>query len=145
MGSKSRFISQKLNFVRSCYYSSRSVVTSSAHANNVVAKKQLPDNKVNVIKIDKETIVKLEKVSLVKLDNESGIRRLEEAIRFAQKLDDIKIDPSVKPMYSVLENEILELRDDEVTEGNCRDKILENAKLLEDEYFVAPSNIRKDS
>ena len=97
------------------------------------------------IKIDKKIIAKLEKVSLVDFDNEAGIRRLEAAICFAQKLREVKIDESVKPMYSVLENEILQLREDKVTEGNCREKILKNAQVLEDEYFVAPSNISKAS
>lgn len=30
------------------------------------------------------------------------------------------------------------MRDDEVTEGNCRDDVLKNASVTEEEYFVAP-------
>jgi aspartyl-tRNA(Asn)/glutamyl-tRNA(Gln) amidotransferase subunit C len=33
---------------------------------------------------------------------------------------------------------MLKLRDDEVTDGNIRDDILKNARLTEEEYFVAP-------
>lgn len=80
----------------------------------------------------------MEKISLVDFDNEGGIRRLEAAIRFAHKLQEVPLNPSIKPMYSVLEKEKLTLREDKVCEGNCRDEILKNAKLLEDEYFVAP-------
>lgn len=29
-------------------------------------------------------------------------------------------------------------RDDQVTDGNCRDDILSNSLVTEDEYFVAP-------
>ncbi|XP_012284005.1 glutamyl-tRNA(Gln) amidotransferase subunit C, mitochondrial [Orussus abietinus] len=95
-------------------------------------------------KISKDTIAQLERLSLVDFDNEEGIRRLEAAIDFAKRLRDLKIDDSVLPMYTILENENLYLREDKVTEGNCRDKILKNATLLEEEYFVAPpGNIPK--
>ncbi|XP_014205350.1 glutamyl-tRNA(Gln) amidotransferase subunit C, mitochondrial [Copidosoma floridanum] len=122
-------------------------VTSLAHSKRPVTKEKL-DVKKNTgdIKIDKKTIAKLERISLVDFDNEGGIQRLEAAIRFAQKLREVRLDPSVRPMYSVLENEKLELREDRVTEGNCREEILKNAKVLEDEYFVAPpGNIPKNS
>ncbi|XP_057321286.1 glutamyl-tRNA(Gln) amidotransferase subunit C, mitochondrial [Microplitis mediator] len=90
------------------------------------------------IKISKETIVKLERLSLVDFGNEAGIKRLESAIKFAEQLKLLKIDDSVKPMYSVLENKNLRLRNDEVTDGNYRKKILKNAVVTEEEYFVAP-------
>lgn len=96
--------------------------------------------------ISKKTIAKLEKISLVDFDNEGGILRLEAAIRFAQKLRDVPLNSSTEPMYSVLEKEKLTLREDKVCEGNCRNEILKNAKLLEDEYFVAPlGNVHKKS
>lgn len=30
------------------------------------------------------------------------------------------------------------VRNDEITEGNCREDILSNASVLQEEYFVAP-------
>lgn len=45
---------------------------------------------------------------------------------------------NVEPLYTVLENYELRLRDDHVTDGNIRQDVLKNAKLLEEEYFVAP-------
>lgn len=42
------------------------------------------------------------------------------------------------PLYTVLEDQQLQLRADTVTDGNCRDAILANASLTEEEYFVAP-------
>lgn len=32
----------------------------------------------------------------------------------------------------------MRLRDDEVTEGDCKEDILRNASLTEEDYFVAP-------
>lgn len=90
------------------------------------------------IKISKETIAKLERLSLVDFDNEAGIKRLEAAIKFVEKIKNFPIDDSVKPLYTVLEKESLRMRDDEVTEGNCREKIIKNAAVTEEEYFVAP-------
>lgn len=121
-------------------------VTSLAHSKGpLITEKSKKDNNIDV-KIDEKTIIKLERISLVDFGNAGGIKRLEAAIKFAQKLKEVPLDSSVKPMYSVLEREKLELREDKVTEGNCRDKILKNAKILEDEYFVAPpGNIPKSS
>lgn len=41
-------------------------------------------------------------------------------------------------MYFVHENEDLQLREDEVTEGNIRDSLLANAQLTDDTCFIAP-------
>ena len=90
------------------------------------------------IKITKETIEKLERLALVNFGNDAGIERLKAAVNFVECLRNFHVDESVEPLYTVLENEKLRLRDDCVTEGNCRDKILKNAAVLEEEYFVAP-------
>ncbi|XP_011304260.1 glutamyl-tRNA(Gln) amidotransferase subunit C, mitochondrial [Fopius arisanus] len=89
-------------------------------------------------RIDTKTIKKLERLSLVDFGNEAGIKRLEAAIKFAEKLKNFPIDDSVEPLYCILEKESLRLREDKVTEGNCREKVLKNAIVTEDEYFVAP-------
>ena len=41
-------------------------------------------------------------------------------------------------MYTLLEDETLRLREDIVTEGDCREEILANAAKVEEDYFVAP-------
>lgn len=38
----------------------------------------------------------------------------------------------------MLENHQLELREDKITDGNIRTDIIQNAKITEEEYFVAP-------
>ncbi|XP_044590761.1 glutamyl-tRNA(Gln) amidotransferase subunit C, mitochondrial [Cotesia glomerata] len=106
------------------------------HQNSSALKR--PSSKEPEIKISRETIGKLERLSLVDFGNEAGIKRLEAAIKFAEQLRSLKIDDSIKPMYCVLENENLRLRHDKVTDGNYRKKILKNAVLTEEEYFVAP-------
>lgn len=88
-------------------------------------------------KIDKNTIEQLEKVSLVEFGNEKGIYIVEEAIRFADQIRLINTD-GVEPLASVLEERSLPLREDIVSDGNCRDEVLQNAKFIEEDYFIAP-------
>jgi len=89
-------------------------------------------------RIDSVTIEHLERLSLVDFGNQEGIRRLEEAIAFADQI--LHVDTSnVEPMISVLHEECLPVREDEVTEGFIRDQILANASITEEEYFTAPA------
>lgn len=122
---------------RSLMYTSNLKFTQFVRHQNSSALEK-PSSKEPEIKISRETIAKLERLSLVDFGNEAGIKRLEAAIKFAEQLRSLKIDDSIKPMYCVLENENLRLRHDKVTDGNYRKKILENAVLTEEEYFVAP-------
>ncbi|XP_059045404.1 glutamyl-tRNA(Gln) amidotransferase subunit C, mitochondrial [Achroia grisella] len=87
--------------------------------------------------IDQNTLGLLERLSLVKCDTADGIKVLEDSIAFANKILHINTD-NVQPMYSVLEEENLNLRIDKVTQGNCQKDILKNACVTEDDYFVAP-------
>ncbi|XP_014367619.2 glutamyl-tRNA(Gln) amidotransferase subunit C, mitochondrial [Papilio machaon] len=88
-------------------------------------------------KVDSNTIALLERLSLVKCDTVEGVEVLEDSIAFADKILHINTD-NIEPLYSVLENENLSLRSDEITQGNCQKDILKNASLTEDDYFVAP-------
>ncbi|XP_008550880.1 glutamyl-tRNA(Gln) amidotransferase subunit C, mitochondrial [Microplitis demolitor] len=121
---------------RKLFIKSSPLKINSRQQNTSVLKKS--NSNEQEIKISRETIVKLERLSLVDFGNEAGIKRLESAIKFAEELKSLKIDDSVKPMYSVLENKNLRLRNDKVTDGNYRKKILKNAVITEEEYFVAP-------
>lgn len=67
-----------------------------------------------------------------------AVKVLEDSIEFASKIQNIDT-ANVEPLYTVLEDHPLELREDKVTEGNMRDEIMRNAKKTEDEtYFIAP-------
>ena len=89
------------------------------------------------IKISEETILHLERLSLVDFANVKGVRRLEEAIEFAQPLREVNTDV-VEPMFTVLDDATLYLAEDEIGKPCSRSDILSNAKFVEEDYFVAP-------
>ncbi|KPJ02768.1 GatC-like protein [Papilio xuthus] len=103
----------------------------------VVPVKPLERKNNKQFKVDNNTIALLERLSLVKCDTVEGVEVLEDSITFADKILHINTD-NIEPLYSVLENENLNLRSDEITQGNCQKDILKNASLTEDDYFVAP-------
>ena len=88
--------------------------------------------------VDGETVALLERLSLVDFGSSEAVSRLEEAVRFAAPLSNVDTE-GVEPLYTVLEEESLRLREDEVTEGGDRQEVLGNAaKTAEEDYFVAP-------
>ncbi|XP_050464071.1 glutamyl-tRNA(Gln) amidotransferase subunit C, mitochondrial [Cataglyphis hispanica] len=96
--------------------------------------------------IDEAIIRRLERLALVGFEYEQSKRILEEAIAFAERLRTARIDETVRPMYSTLENDRILLRDDVARNGVDRCEILRNAAVLEEEYFVAPlMTTRSDS
>nr|XP_022345178.1 glutamyl-tRNA(Gln) amidotransferase subunit C, mitochondrial-like [Crassostrea virginica] len=92
-------------------------------------------------RIDKEVVELLERLSLVEFNNQEGVDRLTKAVHSANLLHAVNTD-NVQPMDSVLEDRVLYLRDDSVTDGNCLSDIMKNAtKTLEDYYIAPPGNI----
>lgn len=89
------------------------------------------------IEIDSKTIQLLERLSLVDLDSKEALKTLQDSIQFADRIVNINTD-GIEPLYTVLEDQNLDLRDDEITDGNIKDDILRNATLIEEDYFVAP-------
>jgi aspartyl-tRNA(Asn)/glutamyl-tRNA(Gln) amidotransferase subunit C len=64
---------------------------------------------------------------------------LEDSIEFASKIHNIKTDDSITPLYTVLEEYQLKLREDVITDGNIKEDVLRNAVKVEEEtYFVVP-------
>jgi len=94
--------------------------------------------------IDEATIKRIEKLALVGFDYKQSKRVLEEAIAFAERLQTARIDETVRPMYSTLENDYIHLRDDVARHDVDRREILKNAAVLEEEYFVAPLATNKE-
>uniref|UniRef100_A0A8C3KPY3 Glutamyl-tRNA(Gln) amidotransferase subunit C, mitochondrial n=1 Tax=Calidris pygmaea TaxID=425635 RepID=A0A8C3KPY3_9CHAR len=82
----------------------------------------------------------LEQLALVDFRDAEGVERLRKAIQFADQLHEVNTD-GVEPMDSVLEDRCLYLREDDVTEGNCTNELLKNAREKVEEYFVAPPGI----
>jgi len=77
----------------------------------------------------------LERLSLIRFGNEVGIKRLQEAIDFADQIKDVDTD-GVEPMISPNENKCTLLRDDIVKETK-KEEIIRNADRLVEGYFVA--------
>lgn len=84
-----------------------------------------------------EVIDHLERLALVDFRNQEGVERLERAIHFASQLHNVNTE-GIEPLSSVLEHRALYMRSDTVTAGNCTELLLENAKTVVEEYFVAP-------
>ncbi|XP_053958512.1 glutamyl-tRNA(Gln) amidotransferase subunit C, mitochondrial [Anastrepha ludens] len=87
--------------------------------------------------IDSAIIQLLERLALVNLESKEALTTLENSIEFAEKISHIDTG-NVLPLYTVVEDQDLYLREDRVTEGNCREEILRGAKISEEDYFVSP-------
>ncbi|XP_017153769.1 glutamyl-tRNA(Gln) amidotransferase subunit C, mitochondrial [Drosophila miranda] len=96
-----------------------------------------PETTANRVEIDTKTIQLLERLSLVDLDSEQAFATLNSSIQFADKIAHINTE-NVRPLYTVLENQQLQLRNDEVKEGDCRVELLRNAKVTDEDYYVSP-------
>ena len=87
--------------------------------------------------IDPATIEHLERISLVDFANVAGIKRLEEAVKLAEVVR--RVDTSgVEPLYSILEEESLRLREDVAEPPNNRNDLMKLATCSEEDYFVSP-------
>ncbi|XP_034475049.1 glutamyl-tRNA(Gln) amidotransferase subunit C, mitochondrial [Drosophila innubila] len=96
-----------------------------------------PDTSDNKIEIDTKTIQLLERLSLVDLDSGEALTTLKSSIQFADKIAHIDTH-EVRPLYTVLEKQQLQLRNDQVTEGDCREELLRIAKVTDEDYYVSP-------
>ena len=87
--------------------------------------------------IDPATIEHLERISLVDFANVAGIKRLEEAVKLAEVVR--RVDTTgVEPLYSILEEESLRLREDVAEPPNNRNDLMKLATCSEEDYFVSP-------
>ena len=89
--------------------------------------------------IDAETvnrIAQLARISTTAEEAEALVGELNTILDWVAQLDEVDTS-GVVPMTSVVES-AMKMRDDVVTDGNCRDAILANAPNTEDGYFVVP-------
>ncbi|OCU01780.1 glutamyl-tRNA(Gln) amidotransferase subunit C, mitochondrial isoform X2 [Xenopus laevis] len=96
-----------------------------------------PETISQIPKISLDMIDHLERLALVDFGNEEGVQRLQKAIQFASQLHNVNTE-GVEPLSSVLEDRALYIRKDTVAAGNCTETLLENARMVVEEYFVAP-------
>ena len=92
--------------------------------------------------IDKDKIThtsKLARISLEEKKVDSLSKDLSNIFNFIEKLNKIKTD-DVKPLTSILDHS-LRARDDQVTDGSIREKVLGNAPNKNEEFFIVPKVI----
>ena len=92
--------------------------------------------------IDKDKIIhngKLARISLEEKKVDSLSKNLSNIFNFIEKLNKIKTD-DVKPLTSILDHS-LRARDDQVTDGSIREKVLGNAPNKNEEFFIVPKVI----
>ena len=92
--------------------------------------------------IDKDKIkhtAKLARIFLEEKKIESLSKDLSNIFNFIEKLNKINTE-KVDPLTSIL-NHSLRTREDKVTDGGVRDKILENSPIKNEEFFIVPKVI----
>ena len=67
------------------------------------------------------------------------VPELNNILNWVEQLDEVNTD-GVEPLTAVIPNK-LRLREDKVTDGNCRDDILANAPVAEHGFFAVPKVI----
>lgn len=133
---------RNLKYISLCWYnvvpSFRTYCASKCQTKQQIENQQTHNSSASKKPAIDVTIQRIEKLALVGFDYEQSKRVLEEAIAFTERLRNVHISETVRPMYATLENEHIRLRQDEVQQTASRREILKNATVLEEEYFVAP-------
>ena len=92
--------------------------------------------------LDRETvrnIANLARINVAKDNLDNLSKELSSILEWVEQLNGVDTN-GVEPLASVIDMK-LPLRKDEVTDGDCRDKVLENGPEIEDGYFAVPKVI----
>jgi len=92
--------------------------------------------------IDTATVKKiasLARIAMSEAEAEAMVPELNNILGWIEQLGEVDTS-SVQPMTAVIPN-TLRLRDDVVTDGNVRDKVLANAPRAEHGFFAVPKVI----
>lgn len=92
--------------------------------------------------IDKETVKKiasLSRIAITDAEADAFVPELNQILGWVEQLGEVDCS-KVEPMTAVIPNK-LRLRDDVVTDGEIRDKILANAPMAEHGFFAVPKVI----
>lgn len=92
--------------------------------------------------IDKETVFKTAKLARLKIDNDKVELYTQELSKIIDVIDTLKSanTDDIEPMTNVNEYST-PTRKDEVTDGNCTQKIFKNAPKEKFDYFLVPKVI----
>lgn len=91
------------------------------------------------LSVDIKTVQKIARLSRIKVDNdrlEALGDELNTILGFVEQLDEVNVT-HVAPMRSVMPMNLRQ-REDKVTTGDYADKIVANAPLQEDDFFMVP-------
>ena len=92
--------------------------------------------------IDLQTVKKiasLSRISVTDAEAEAMVPELNNILGWVEQLGEVDVT-GVEPMTAVIPNK-LRLREDAVTDGNVRDKVLANAPQAEHGFFSVPKVI----
>ena len=92
--------------------------------------------------IDKDTVKKiasLSRIAITDAEADAFVPELNQILGWVEQLGEVDCS-KVEPMTAVIPNK-LRLRDDVVTDGEIRDKILANAPVAEHGFFAVPKVI----
>ena len=92
--------------------------------------------------IDLQTVKKiasLSRISLTDAEAEAMVPELNNILGWVEQLGEVDVT-GVEPMTAVIPNR-LRLREDVVTDGNVRDRVLANAPQAEHGFFAVPKVI----
>jgi aspartyl-tRNA(Asn)/glutamyl-tRNA(Gln) amidotransferase subunit C len=84
-------------------------------------------------------IANLARIAMSEAEIERLVPELNNILGWVEQLGEVDTE-GVEPLATVVEQK-LRLRDDEVTDGNCRDDILANAPEAEHGFFAVPKVI----
>jgi aspartyl-tRNA(Asn)/glutamyl-tRNA(Gln) amidotransferase subunit C len=84
-------------------------------------------------------IAKLARIAMSDREIEALVPELNAIIGWVEQLAEVNTD-GVEPLTAVIDQK-LRLRDDKVTDGNCRDAVLANAPGAEHGFFAVPKVI----
>jgi aspartyl-tRNA(Asn)/glutamyl-tRNA(Gln) amidotransferase subunit C len=92
--------------------------------------------------LDKETIKNIANLARIKVPDDNldhQTKELSSIMDWVEQLNSVNTD-GVEPLASVIDV-TLPLREDKITDGDCRNKILANGPEVEDGYFAVPKVI----
>ena len=92
--------------------------------------------------IDLQTVKKiasLSRISVTEAEAEAMVPELNNILGWVEQLGEVDVT-GAEPMTAVIPNK-LRLREDAVTDGNVRDKVLANAPQAEHGFFAVPKVI----
>jgi aspartyl-tRNA(Asn)/glutamyl-tRNA(Gln) amidotransferase subunit C len=96
----------------------------------------------NVMSVDKDTVNKIARLSRIAISDaeaEKMVGELNGILAWVEQLGEVDCT-GVEPMTAVIPNK-LRLRDDVITDGDVRDKVLANAPAREGSFFGVPKVI----